>query len=114
MDNITLYDYIAKCDRVYPNMIDASEKESWLCRLEEKLRLELSCCYAAEPSSLAAVYPYDTVYTDYLKMLCAEASGDISRYNNYLAAYNASLNELYAYYARCFTPREREGWKNVI
>ena len=109
-----LYDYISQCDMLFPNTVEVFVKEKWLDRLEEKLRLELSEVFDAPKSDTVAVYPYDGIYVEYLKMKCAEAVQDVARYNNFLAAYNAAHDELYAYYAREFKRKKEAKWQNVL
>ena len=106
-----LYDYIDECDRVYPNTIDYETKKQWLDRLEGMLCEQLA---NRHPSSPVADEPYDDIYVEYLKMKCAEAMGDIDRFNNYLSLFNDSRNALFGYYLRNTKSSETVRWKNVL
>lgn len=109
-----LYDYIFECDAAYPNTIPLSVKQEWLDRLEAKLDNMIAENFDSAPTECAAPYPYDEIYVAYLKMLCAERNGDTVRYNNYLAAFEAAKNELYAYLVREGVQKEGAKWKNVL
>ena len=74
-----LYDFIAECDTLYPNTVSYSQKKKWLDKLEKKLREKFTVTFDFVIEDTVAPYPYDDIYVEYLKMKCAEASGDIVR-----------------------------------
>ena len=108
-----LYDYIAECDRVFINTVDYDVKKKWLDRLESELRIELDG-HIPKGTETVAVHPYDDIYVEYLKMKCAEAVGDINRFNNYLSLFNDRKAKLYAYYVRTYRSDKKVGWSNVL
>ena len=108
-----LYDYIAQADAQYPNTVDADIKAKWLDGLNEKLRIELGD-RVPEGTETVAVFPYDDIYIEFLKMKIAEMCGDIERYNNYLTQFNGARDALYAYYIRTYKTKSSVGWQNVL
>ena len=108
-----LYDYIAEFDRVFINIVDYETKKKWLDRLEAELR-DMLANRIPEGTETVAVFPYDEVYIEYLKMKCAELSGDTTRFNNYLSLFNDARDRLCAYYIRTYPSSDKVGWKNVL
>ena len=108
-----LYDYIAQADAQYMNEVDADMKEKWLDGLEAKLRIELGD-RVPEGTEKVAVFPYDDIYIEFLKMKIAEMCGDNERYNNYLTQFNSARDALHAYYVRTYKAKTNTGWKNVL
>lgn len=107
-----LYDYIAECDARMPNVIEYEQKKKWLDRLESEMRIELGDLIPSD-AEIVGVPPYDDVYVEYLKMKCAEAVGDVNRFNNYFSLFSDRRDKLYAYYARTYKSKGAK-WKNVL
>ena len=108
-----LQDYIAQADRAHPNTVDYDTKVRWLDSLEARLRDQLAD-RIPEGTEIVGVSPYDEIYVAYLRMKCAEAVGDIDRFNNYLSLFNDARDALYAYYVRKYQSGAKVGWKNVL
>lgn len=105
-----LYDYINEFDTISPNAIDYAVKKKWLDTLEGQLREQLNL---SDDTEIVGVAPYDGIYVAYLRMKCAEAVGDINRYNNALTQFNTERDALFAYYIR-HNESVKVGWKNVL
>lgn len=102
---MTVKEAVARADSLYPNSFPFAIKEKWLSELDGKIFNELFCAYAhpdetsfesysaadgGADRTLLVSFPYDDIYIKYLALRCDEASGDIGRYNNSAAIFNAS------------------------
>lgn len=110
---MTLREAIERFDVLYPNILDYSAKRKVISDLDGKIYLEIhsnyeNCCsgfggYTENTPGdtlLIALFPFDDIY---IKALCAEndaVTGDINRYNNSAALFNAAWEQYAAYYNR--------------
>ena len=110
---MTLREAIDRFDLLYPNPLEIGAKRRILSDFDGRLYSELLVHYEGAPQVFAgygeatppdtlllAEYPYDDIY---LKLLCAEndaVCGDIARYNNSAALFNAAYNDYAAHINR--------------
>ena len=110
---MTLREAIDRFDLTYPNPLEIGVKRRILSEFDGRLYSELLVHYEGAPrvfsgygehtppdTPLLAEYPFDDIY---LKLLCAEndaVCGDIARYNNAAAAFNAAYNDYAAFINR--------------
>jgi hypothetical protein len=117
---MTLREAIERFDRLYPNALEPAAKRGILSEFDGRLYSEVLVHYEGAPTVfsgytehtdpdtvLLAAYPYDDVY---LRLLCAENDlicGDIERYNNAAALFNAAFDRYTDYINR--TRRRKPG-----
>ena len=110
---MTVREAVGRFDLLYPNAMPYAEKLRVLSALDGKLYTELLSRLSGAPApfagytadtpadtALLAPFPYDDIY---LKALCAEndaINGDIARYNNAAALFNAAWERLASYLNR--------------
>ena len=118
---MTLREAIDRFDLTYPNPLEIGVKRRILSEFDGRLYSELLVYYEGAPqvfsgygettppdTPLLAEYPFDDIY---LKLLCAENDaicGDIARYNNAAAAFNAAYNEYAAFINRTRRRKKNE------
>ncbi len=84
---------IAALDELSPNSYDMGQKMVWLERVEAALAEvfgEAAGCPQLEAPMLAPA-PYDELYIRYMQAQIHLEAGEITRYNNAMALYNAAL-----------------------
>ena len=108
-----LYDHINEADTVFPNTIDYGVKKKWLDTLEGQLKEQLSDVLP-DDTDIVGVAPYDGIYVAFLRLKCAEAIGDIGRYNNALVQFETEREALFSYYIRNNKSKTNTRWKNVL
>ena len=117
---MTLREAIERFDLLYPNPLPLEAKRGMLSAFDGRLYAEVLSHYEGAPESFAgydestppetpllAEFPFDDVY---LKLLCAEndaVCGDIARYNNAAALFNAAYERYVSHVGR--TRRRRDG-----
>ena len=108
-----LREAIDRFDLTYPNPLEIGVKRRILSEFDGRLYSELLVHYEGAPqvfsgygedtppdTPLLVEYPFEDLY---LKLLCAEndaVCGDIARYNNAAAAFNAAYNGYAAFINR--------------
>ncbi len=94
---MTIDQAISQVDALTFNQIDAPAKRAWLERLDALIRTEVHGAHigcASEPDgedALLVPAPYDELYRWYLEMHIHDANGELVKYNNAAAKYNAAL-----------------------
>ncbi len=118
---MTLREAIDRFDLTYPNPLEIGVKRRILSEFDGRLYSELLVYYEGAPqvfsgygettppdTPLLAEYPFDDIY---LKLLCAEndvVCGDIARYNNAAAAFNAAYNDYASFINRTRRRKKNE------
>ena len=117
---MTLREAVDRFDRLYPNPLEIGAKRKILSDFDGRLYSEILVHYEGAPTvfcgygestppdtPLLVEFPYDDLY---LKLLCAENDaicGDITRYNNSAALFNAAYGQYIAWVNR--TRRRKPG-----
>ena len=116
---MTIKDCIDIVDNAKPNQYTTKEKVMWLSFVDETIindvlkthegyddRYDLFEGYSEDKLSVALIVqsPYDRLYTQYLKMKIDLENGEMARYNNSSALYNAYLLEFKKYYNKTHMP----------
>lgn len=106
-------------DNEKPNQYTIKEKVMWLSFIEAIIinevlkthegydgRYDMFEGYSEDKLTVKLIVPapYDRLYTQYLKMKIDEANGEITRYNNSAALYNAYMSEYRKYYNKTHMP----------
>ncbi len=110
---MTLREAIERFDLLYPNSLPLAAKRGMISAFDGRLYAEVLSHYGGAPAAftgydettppetpLLAEFPYDDIY---IKMLCAEndaVCGDVARYNNAAALFNAAYERLAAHVGR--------------
>lgn len=107
---MTLQKALAMADLVRPNPFDEETKTAWLNEVEGVIGTEvLNLAADAVPvytyaddaeKTLAITPPHDKLYYLYLCAMIDQALGEIDRYENSMALYNAAESEFAKWYAR--------------
>lgn len=96
-------------DSLLPNAIPADIKARWLRELEGRIRVELlgegpgdrtEAAGASDDAELSVPFPYDQVYWMYLMALIEYTNGDLARYENGAALFNAVYRNYAKYLIR--------------
>lgn len=94
---MTIDQAISQVDALTFNQIDAAAKRAWLARLDALIRTEVHGAHTGCPDApesedaLLVPAPYDALYRWYLEMHIHDANGELLKYNNAAAKYNAAL-----------------------
>lgn len=82
-------------DRTFPNSCTAAEKRHWLAQAEAFAAHAVGLSAPTEPmgddTRLMVPVPYNNLYCRYVEAQMAYALGEMSRYNNAVAAWNELL-----------------------
>ena len=130
---MTLLECITRVDSVKPNAYTVEEKVRWLSYLDASIKAQIIDTHEAEivveeeetekieevkglpyscdrlTDELLVPFPYDELYTAYLKAKIDEENGETVRYNNTASTFNTLLSE----YARAYN-REHMPKKNTV
>ena len=116
---MNIKDCIDLVDNEKPNQYTIKEKVMWLSFIEAIIinevlkthegydgRYDMFEGYSEDKLTVKLIVPapYDRLYTQYLKMKIDEANGEITRYNNSAALYNAYMSEYRKYYNKTHMP----------
>lgn len=116
---MNIKDCIDLVDNEKPNQYTIKEKVMWLSFIEAIIinevlkthegydgRYDMFEGYSEDKLTVKLIVPapYDRLYTQYLKMKIDEANGEITRYNNSAALYNAYMSEYRKYYNKIHLP----------
>lgn len=116
---MTIKDCIDIVDNQKPNQYTIKEKVRWLSFVEEIIindvlkthegydgRYDLFEGYSEDKLSTKLIVPspYDELYVEYLKMRIDKENGEIQRYNNSLASYNAHMTNYRKFYNKTHMP----------
>lgn len=96
---------ISFVDDLKPNAITFEVKFAWLTSLEQQLREHITSKYIAPEAAddeLCAAPLYTDIYRRYLEAMIDDAHGEMQKYNNSAAKYNAIRNEFADYYNRTY------------
>lgn len=120
---MTINEAISTLDNLKPNTATRSDKIKWLARLDGEIKTEIvdahypkKDCepdktdrrYTDETSGdteLIAGYPYDELYVLYLSAMIDYNNGEVSRYNNSMAMFNAKYKDFSDWYNRNYMPK---------
>ena len=112
MISITISQIISACDALRPNRFEPGLKIKWLSELDGRLYLELfktheNCPiahfapYESSRCSLLVPAPYaGELYTSYLFSCMDRENGEMNRYNQSAAQYNAVYSQFFNFWNR--------------
>ena len=109
---------ITRCDDLKPNGYTTEDKIEWLSRLDGRIKNDIIDNhegaedvvfngYTADTNTeteLIVAAPYDDLYIHWLHAQIDYANGEIYKYNNCMAMFNASLQTFSNYYKRTHMP----------
>ena len=104
---MTALDVISRADTLIPNNIPEGEKKRWLAEVEALVERSLHPSQEPLPgilpddSQLKIPFPWDGLYLHYLEMRLFYFQGEIARYNQAKAMYEAAYNGLRDVINRC-------------
>ena len=119
---MTIIEAITKSEASRAGLASDADKIRWLSALDGRIKCELintreGSQWASafegygeeeEPDTeLLMPHPYDEVYLRYLEAQIDYASGEIARYNNAAAAFEAAFEAFADYYRRTHAPLAR-------
>lgn len=91
MKQVTAGWVLAQVDELLPNACSESSKYHWLEQAEAFCRAAAGMPAAemlTEETALTVPVPFDGLYSRYLEAQISYAGGEVSRYNNAMAAWN--------------------------
>ena len=94
MSHVTVGWVLAEVDRLTPNPYTQEEKRHWLAQAEAFAALEMGVTLPAlldDTQELLVELPYDGLYLRYMEAQIHYASGEMTRYNNAITAWNELL-----------------------
>lgn len=121
---MTIKECIDNVDSIKPNQYTIKEKVMWLSFIEEIIindvlkthegydgRYDDFEGYTEDKLSVPLIVPspYDRLYTAYLKMQIDNENGEMARYNNSAALYNAYMLEYKKHYNKTHMPLDTTG-----
>lgn len=121
---MTIKECIDNVDSIKPNQYTIKEKVMWLSFIEEIIindvlkthegydgRYDDFEGYTEDKLSVPLIVPspYDRLYTAYLKMQIDNENGEMARYNNSAALYNAYMLEFKKHYNKTHMPLDTTG-----
>ena len=116
---MTIKDCIDRVDSIKPNQYTVTEKVVWLSFIEGIIindvlkthegydtKYDLFTGYSEDKLSVTLIVPtpYDSLYTEFLKMKIDEANGETARYNNSMMLFNSYMDEFKRYYNKTHMP----------
>lgn len=116
---MTIAELIESVDLIKPNQIDMKTKTDWMITIEGQLWEEIILTHEDVPeekfdtdkatggSELMARPPYSDLYRFYLEAQIDMANGEVNRYNNSMAMFNAAWTAYRNYYNRRHMPVSR-------
>lgn len=116
---MTIGEAIAKINSIKPNTYKSEEKIYWLSKLDGMITEEILHRYCCGESATFDGYtpdtaldtvllvpsPFDDLYIKWLEAQIDYASGEYSRYNNSITAYNTAFSEYAKNYNRTHMPK---------
>lgn len=123
---MTIKECIDLVDNVKPNQYSIEDKVAWLSFLDgiiindvlkthEGYENEYEEFAGYSPDSLGTKlivgYPYDTLYTAYLKMKIDEENGETARYNNSATMFNSYLGIYKKHYNKTHMPLNKNSMR---
>ncbi len=126
---MTIKDCIDRVDNLRPSQYTVQEKVMWLSFIEEIIINEVLKThegydgryddfegYSEDKLSVTLVvpFPYDQLYTEYLKMRIDEANGENVRYNNSRLMYESHMTEFRKYYNKTHMPLDPTKSRSVM
>lgn len=100
----TIQEVIDLVDELKPNAISQEVKTEWLQQLETDLRTKVIDTHSSPPDlsedSLCVAQPYQDIYRWYLEAMIDDAHGEVGKYNNSSAKYNAARLDWENHYNR--------------
>lgn len=117
---MTLIEAINRSDDLKPNDYTYAEKVEWLSRLDGRIKNDIIDNHEGaedvvfngysedtdQNTKLLVPATYDDLYIHWLHAQVDYANGEIRKYNNCMAMFNASLQTYSNYYKRTHMPHE--------
>ena len=109
---MTKQEAIAQVDALLPNTCPQTLKELWVERVEQQADREVIRTHAATAApaagQLSIPAPYDECYIRYLEAQIHYTHGEMTRYGNAMAMFQAVYGSYCAWYNRHFLPLSAE------
>ena len=116
---MTIREALETVDRLEPNQYGSADKLRWLSELDGAVYREILTQHETQTAAFAGYtpeadldgtvllieWPYDEIYRWYLEMKIADANGEMTRYNNAMAKYNAYYTAYQYFYNRTNMPK---------
>lgn len=111
-NTMTVGHALAEADSLWPNAYSDQTKIKWLSRCESTIYNEIIRYYFPKPKPfcgfgdndtekmLIAPEPYDQLYIYWLEAMIHYADGEIPKYNNAIAQYQAMMQAFKKWYAK--------------
>lgn len=118
---MTIREAIDRANNLQFNTYTDAEKINWLSRLDEHVALLVQNTGSADDpwytadadkdTLLLVPSPFDEMYIYWLMAQMSYANGEIDKYNNAIALYNAEYEAYEKWYHRNNRPRESGYWR---
>lgn len=118
-----LQEAIARTDKLKPNSFSDEDKVRWLSELDGQIYNELVLTHCHPPDEqpqpftgytnadmdheLLVPFPYTNVYDYWLQSQIDLNNGELGKYNNTQAMFNAAFQTFSDYYTRTHMPKQR-------
>ena len=107
-------DAIARCDLIYPNSVDSSEKKRLLSQLDGRVKTDIFDKYetadgegfsgytdsTSEETVLLIPFPFDNIYASWLVAHMYLYMEEHDKYNDWLTIFNSEWDSYERYYAQ--------------
>lgn len=116
--DMTLQGAINTIDDLKPNTYTVADKVRWLSELDGKIKIEIIDTHEGGESITFEPYtednltvellvpaPYDDIYIKYLESQIDYSNGEIGKYNNSTATFNAKMSDFERQYNRANAPK---------
>ena len=121
---MTIHEAITELDALKHNTFTNSEKISWLSKLDGRIRCHVmdtheggpeepfSCYTHLTPGDtvLLVPFPHEDIYVRYLEAMVDYHNGEIEKYNNSAALFEAAHRSFQRHYNRTHLPKGQK-WK---
>lgn len=122
---MTIAEAIARVNEVKPNTYQQLIKIKWLSQLEWSIKREIVDVHEGSSevefngfdentpleTRLIAPEPYDEIYVRWLEAQIDYANGEMGRYNNSMAMFNAAMESFRSFYNREHLPLQKNKMK---
>ena len=120
---MTLHQALVRLDELSHNTYSAAQKTAWLSQLDGRVSEKILATHEGQLQSfsgydektapdtvLLVPGPFDEIYIHYLQMQLSYHNGELDRYNNASALFQAAWDGFARHYNRTHLPRT-QGWK---
>lgn len=121
---MTIHEAITQLDALKHNTYSQAEKISWLSTLDGRIRHQILDTHAGGPEGvfpgythltpadtlLLVCYPHEDLYVRYLEAMVDYHNGEIEKYNNSIALFEAAYRSFQRHYNRTHLPKGQK-WK---